>query len=86
MNRRATRGPRAPVLGDRNDRALDAARTYPDRFAVMGRLALYSDAWVLIAFAPVWRLVPASSQRSLQRLQRRIWTGEPWESVCLIVK
>ena len=26
--------------GDRNDIALDAARTYPDRFAVMGRIAL----------------------------------------------
>ena len=26
--------------GDRNDLALEAARTYPDRFAVMGRLAL----------------------------------------------
>lgn len=26
--------------GDRNDIGLDAARTYPDRFAVMGRLAL----------------------------------------------
>jgi predicted TIM-barrel fold metal-dependent hydrolase len=26
--------------GDRNDLALDAARRYPDRFAVMGRLAL----------------------------------------------
>jgi len=26
--------------GDRNDLALDAARQYPDRFAVMGRLAL----------------------------------------------
>ncbi|MET0852820.1 MAG: amidohydrolase, partial [Candidatus Rokuibacteriota bacterium] len=26
--------------GERNDLALEAARTYPDRFAVMGRLAL----------------------------------------------
>jgi hypothetical protein len=26
--------------GDRNDLAVDAARSYPDRFAVMGRLAL----------------------------------------------
>ena len=26
--------------GDRNDLALDAARTHPDRFAVMGRIAL----------------------------------------------
>jgi predicted TIM-barrel fold metal-dependent hydrolase len=26
--------------GDRNDYALDAARRYPDRFAVMGRIAL----------------------------------------------
>ncbi len=30
--------------GDRNDIALDAARTYPDRFAVMGRLALQDPA------------------------------------------
>jgi Predicted metal-dependent hydrolase of the TIM-barrel fold len=28
--------------GDRNDLALEAARTYPDRFAVMGRLAARS--------------------------------------------
>jgi L-fuconolactonase len=30
--------------GDRNDLALEAARTYPDRFAVMGRLALQDPA------------------------------------------
>jgi predicted TIM-barrel fold metal-dependent hydrolase len=30
--------------GDRNDIGLDAARTYPDRFAVMGRLALQDPA------------------------------------------
>ena len=30
--------------GDRNDVALEAARTYPDRFAVMGRLALGDPA------------------------------------------
>ena len=30
--------------GDRNDLGLDAARTYPDRFAVMGRLALQEPA------------------------------------------
>jgi L-fuconolactonase len=30
--------------GDRNNLALDAARTYPDRFAVMGRLALQEPA------------------------------------------
>lgn len=27
--------------GDRNDLGLEAARTYPDRFAVMGRLTLH---------------------------------------------
>lgn len=30
--------------GDRNDLALEAARTYPNRFAVMGRLALQDPA------------------------------------------
>jgi hypothetical protein len=30
--------------GDRNDLALAAARTYPERFAVMGRLALHDPA------------------------------------------
>ncbi len=30
--------------GDRNDLALEAARTYPDRFAVMGRVALGDPA------------------------------------------
>jgi predicted TIM-barrel fold metal-dependent hydrolase len=30
--------------GERNDLALEAARTYPDRFAVMGRLALQDAA------------------------------------------
>jgi L-fuconolactonase len=30
--------------GDRNDIALEAAHTYPDRFAVMGRLALQAPA------------------------------------------
>lgn len=30
--------------GDRNDLALEAARAYPDRFAVMGRLALQDPA------------------------------------------
>lgn len=30
--------------GDRNDYALEAARKYPDRFAVMGRVSLRTDA------------------------------------------
>src|SRR4026208_1746875 len=30
--------------GDRNDMALEAARAYPDRFAVMGRLSLAGPA------------------------------------------
>src|SRR5439155_1130095 len=30
--------------GDRNDLALEAARLYPDRFAVMGRLAIKASA------------------------------------------
>ena len=36
--------------GERNDLALEAARTYPDRFAVMGRLALQNRR-----AAPSWR-------------------------------
>jgi acetyl-CoA acetyltransferase len=42
--------------GDRNDLALDAARTYPDRFAVMGRLALQDPASQ--AKLPDWRQQP----------------------------
>jgi predicted TIM-barrel fold metal-dependent hydrolase len=42
--------------GDRNDLALDAARTHPDRFAVMGRLALNArDSRGLVAG---WRTQP----------------------------
>ena len=42
--------------GDRNDMALEAARTYPDRFAVMGRLALQDPA--SRALVADWRKQP----------------------------
>jgi L-fuconolactonase len=42
--------------GDRNDVALDAARTYPDRFAVMGRLNLGDPA--SRALVADWRRQP----------------------------
>lgn len=42
--------------GDRNDMALEAARSYPDRFAVMGRLALQDPA--SRALVADWRKQP----------------------------
>jgi len=42
--------------GDRNDVALDAARAYPDRFAVMGRLAMGDPA--SRALVADWRKQP----------------------------
>jgi predicted TIM-barrel fold metal-dependent hydrolase len=42
--------------GDRNDLALEAARAYPDRFAVMGRLALGDPA--SRALVADWRTQP----------------------------
>ena len=42
--------------GDRNDMALEAARSYPDRFAVMGRLALGDPA--SRALVADWRKQP----------------------------
>ena len=42
--------------GDRNDLALEAARLYPDRFTVMGRLALEKpDSHSLV---PDWKKQP----------------------------
>src|SRR5438876_10113913 len=42
--------------GDRNDLALDAARTHPDRFAVMGRITLADPASK--ALVPHWKKQP----------------------------
>src|SRR5207249_2518814 len=42
--------------GDRNDLALEAARTHPDKFAVMGRLNLADPASK--ALVPDWRKQP----------------------------
>ncbi|MET0503318.1 MAG: amidohydrolase family protein [Candidatus Binatia bacterium] len=42
--------------GDRNDTSLDAARLYPDRFAVMGRLAI--DKPESRALMPTWKQQP----------------------------
>jgi predicted TIM-barrel fold metal-dependent hydrolase len=42
--------------GDRNDLALEAARLYPDRFAVMGRLAIEKPE--SRALVPDWKKQP----------------------------
>src|SRR5579872_3130922 len=42
--------------GDRNDYALDAARRYPNRFAVMGRIPLKNPQ--AAALVPTWREQP----------------------------
>jgi predicted TIM-barrel fold metal-dependent hydrolase len=42
--------------GDRNDYALEAAKRYPDRFAVMGRIALQDPKSV--ALLPKWKEQP----------------------------
>jgi len=42
--------------GDRNGLALEAARAYPDRFAVMGRLAVHDPA--VRKLVPDWRAQP----------------------------
>lgn len=42
--------------GDRNDYALEAARRYPDRFAVMGRITLRNPQSA--ALLPTWRKQP----------------------------
>jgi len=42
--------------GDRNDYALEAARRYPDRFAVMGRISLKNPQ--AAALLPKWREQP----------------------------
>ena len=42
--------------GDRNDYALEAARRYPDRLAVMGRVALKNPQ--AAALVPKWREQP----------------------------
>lgn len=45
-----------PSLNDRNDYALEAARRYPDRFGVMGRIALEDPKSV--ALLPAWKQQP----------------------------
>jgi predicted TIM-barrel fold metal-dependent hydrolase len=45
-----------PSLNDRNDYALEAARRYPDRFGVMGRIALEDPKSA--ALLPTWKQQP----------------------------
>ena len=45
-----------PSLNDRNDYALEAARRYPDRFGVMGRIALEDPNSA--ALLPTWKQQP----------------------------
>src|SRR5205823_830700 len=42
--------------GDRNEYGLEAARRYPDRFAVMGRIAMRDPSSA--ALLPAWRQQP----------------------------
>src|SRR5262249_36319138 len=46
-----------PSLNDRNDYALEAARRYPDRFGVMGRILLQDPKSA--ALLPTWKQQPA---------------------------
>src|SRR4051794_26970869 len=45
-----------PSLNDRNDYALEAARRFPDRFGVMGRIPLQDPK--AAALLPTWRQQP----------------------------
>ena len=45
-----------PSLNDRNDYALEAAKRYPNRFGVMGRIALQDPK--LAALLPTWKQQP----------------------------
>ena len=45
-----------PSLNDRNDYALEAAKRYPDRFGVMGRIALQDPKSA--ALLPTWKQQP----------------------------
>jgi predicted TIM-barrel fold metal-dependent hydrolase len=45
-----------PGLNDRNDYALEAARRYPDRFGIMGRIALHDPKSA--ALLPTWKQQP----------------------------
>ena len=45
-----------PSMNDRNDYALEAAKRYPDRFGVMGRIALQDPNSA--ALLPTWKQQP----------------------------
>src|ERR671914_1993643 len=45
-----------PALNDRNDYALEAAKRYPNRFGVMGRIALQDPKSA--ALLPIWKEQP----------------------------
>jgi hypothetical protein len=64
--------------GDRNDLALEAARAYPDRFAVMGRLSLGDPASPELVAG--WRCRPAMRSRWSSMPGTRIMIGTPARS------
>jgi L-fuconolactonase len=62
--------------GDRNDLALEAARLHPDRFAIMGRLAIErSESRALV---PTWKSQPGmlGVRLTLTRDHHRAWLSD----------
>ena len=64
--------------GDRNDYALEAAKRYPNRFAVMGRIAL--DKPESAALGPTWRDQPGMKgiRLTFQREQAAMLEHAAW--------
>lgn len=64
--------------GDRNDYALEAARRYPDRFAVMGRIALEKPESA--ALLPKWKEQPGMKgiRLTFQREQAAMLQHADW--------
>src|SRR5438874_3950996 len=60
------------LLGDRNDYSLEAARRYPDRFAVMGRIDQRNP--MAVALLPGWARTARNARRAcvVPRRQRRL--------------
>ena len=67
-----------PGLNDRNDYALEAAKRYPDRFAVMGRIALQKPESA--ALIPKWKEQPGMKglRLTFQREQAAMLQHADW--------
>jgi hypothetical protein len=61
-----------PGLNDRNDYALEAAKRYPNRFGVMGRIRLQDPKSA--ALLPTWKQQPGM-------LARISHTGDGWHKL-----